>query len=169
MSKVWDKQHGGSHYQKYKIQPSKFVVENKLLYPEGCAIKYIIRHQDKNGKEDILKAIHFLEMIIERDYKDKPKPKENLYIREMLRNGEELSKDARVKLSTIHSAKGGEAENVLLILDNTKKIREAIEKSQDKYDEEQRVWYVGVTRTKQNLYIMTAKQEDKGYDIESLG
>ena len=68
MSKVWDKQHGGSHYQKYKIQPSKFVVENKLLYPEGCAIKYIIRHQDKNGKEDLLKAIHFIEMIIERDY-----------------------------------------------------------------------------------------------------
>ena len=50
MSKVWDKQHGGSHYQKYVIQPSKFVVENKLLYPEGCAIKYIIRHQDK-GQE----------------------------------------------------------------------------------------------------------------------
>ena len=68
-SKVWNKQHGGSHYQKYKIQPSKFVVENKLLYPEWCAIKYIIRHQDKNGKEDILKAIHFLEMILERDYK----------------------------------------------------------------------------------------------------
>ena len=66
---VWDKQHGGSHYQKYVIQPSKFVVENKLLYPEGCAIKYIIRHQDKNGKEDLLKAIHFIEMIIERDYK----------------------------------------------------------------------------------------------------
>jgi hypothetical protein len=52
----------------YKIQPSKFVVENELLYPEGCAIKYIIRHRDKNGKEDILKAIHFLEMILERDY-----------------------------------------------------------------------------------------------------
>ena len=66
---VWNKQHGGSHYQKYVIQPSKFVVENKLLYPEGCAIKYIIRHQDKNGKEDLLKAIRFIEMIIERDYK----------------------------------------------------------------------------------------------------
>ena len=69
-SKVWDKQHGGSHYQKYKIQPSKFVVENELLYPEGCAIKYIIRHRDKNKKEDLLKAIHFIEMIIERDYGD---------------------------------------------------------------------------------------------------
>ena len=86
----------------------------------------------------------------------------------MLQSGEELSKEARVKLSTIHAAKGGEADNVLLILDNTKTIREAIEKSQDKEDEENRVWYVGVTRTKQNLYIMAAKKEDKGYDIESL-
>jgi hypothetical protein len=67
-SKVWDKQIGGSHYKEFKIQPSKFVVENKLLYPEGCIIKYIIRHRSKNGKEDLLKAKHFIDMIIERDY-----------------------------------------------------------------------------------------------------
>jgi len=95
-------------------------------------------------------------------------PEDSLYIRNMMQAGEELSKEARVKLSTIHSAKGGEAENVLLILDNTKMIREAIEKSPDKEDEENRIWYVGVTRTKQNLYIMAAKKEDKGYDIESV-
>ena len=76
--KPYDKQIGGSHYQKYKIQPSKFVIENELLYPEGCAIKYIIRHRDKGKKQDILKAIHFLEMILERDYKEVEKPKENL-------------------------------------------------------------------------------------------
>ena len=70
LNKVWDKQHGGSHYQKYKIQPSKFVVENELLYPEGCAIKYIIRHRDKGKKQDLLKAIHFIEMIMERDYSE---------------------------------------------------------------------------------------------------
>ena len=83
--------------------------------------------------------------------------------------GEKLSKDARVKLSTIHAAKGGEADNVLLILDNTKTIRESSEKNEDKADEENRVWYVGVTRTKQNLYIMSAKKGGQGYDIESLG
>jgi DNA helicase-2/ATP-dependent DNA helicase PcrA len=94
---------------------------------------------------------------------------ECLYIREMLRMGEKLSKDARIKLSTIHAAKGGEADNVLLILDNTKTIRESAEKNEDKADEENRVWYVGVTRTKQNLYIMSAKKEERGYDIESLG
>ena len=59
-SKVWDKQHGGSHYQKYKIPPSQFVVEHELLYPEGWAIKYIIRHRDKGKKQDLLKAIHFI-------------------------------------------------------------------------------------------------------------
>jgi len=95
-------------------------------------------------------------------------PEDSLYIRDMLQAGEKLSKEARVKLSTIHAAKGGEADNVLLILDNTKTIREAIEKSSDKEDEENRIWYVGVTRTKQNLYIMAAKKEDKGYDIESV-
>jgi len=65
---VWKKQIGGKHYIKYKIQPSKFVVENKLLYPEGCIIKYILRHQNKGGKQDLLKAKHFIDMIIERDY-----------------------------------------------------------------------------------------------------
>ena len=95
----------------------------------------------------------------------KSDPEESLYIRQMLSNGEKLQDAPRVKLSTIHSAKGGEADNVLLILDNTKKIREAVEKNQDKRDEEHRVWYVGVTRTKQNLYIMEAKQEINGYDI----
>jgi superfamily I DNA/RNA helicase len=94
---------------------------------------------------------------------------ESLYVREMLRSGENLYENARIKLSTIHSAKGGEEENVLIILDNTKTIRESVEKSQDKADEENRVWYVGVTRTRQNLYLLTAKKEEHGYDIESLG
>ena len=65
---VWKKQVGGKHYIKYKIQPSRFVVENKLLYPEGCVIKYILRHRLKGKKQDLEKAIHFIEMIIERDY-----------------------------------------------------------------------------------------------------
>ena len=66
--KPYNKQIGGSHYQKFKIQPSKFVIENELLYPEGCVIKYILRHRLKGKKEDLKKAMHFIEMIIERDY-----------------------------------------------------------------------------------------------------
>jgi len=66
--KPYDKQIGGTHYQKFKIQPSKFVIENELLYPEGCVIKYILRHRLKGKRQDLEKAIHFIEMIIERDY-----------------------------------------------------------------------------------------------------
>ena len=65
---VWKKQVGGNHYKKYKIQPSAFCTQNKLLYPEGNVIKYICRHPYKDGKQDLEKAIHFIEMIIERDY-----------------------------------------------------------------------------------------------------
>ena len=73
---TYKKQIGGKHYLKYKIQPSEFVVENKLLYPEGNVIKYILRHQDKGGKEDLLKAKHFIDMIIERDYNDEKEKQE---------------------------------------------------------------------------------------------
>ena len=66
---AYKKQIGGQHYLKYKIQPSEFVIENRLLYPEGNVIKYILRHQNKGGKEDLEKAKHFIDMIIERDYK----------------------------------------------------------------------------------------------------
>ncbi len=76
---VWDKQIGGKHYQNFSIQPSKFVVENKLLFPEGCAIKYICRHSFKGKKEDLLKAIHFIEMIIERYYPGPAKEKTNYW------------------------------------------------------------------------------------------
>ena len=50
-------------------QLPKFINDNKLLFAEGNAIKYICRHPHKGKKDDILKAIHYLEMIIERDYK----------------------------------------------------------------------------------------------------
>ena len=69
--KPYDKQIGGTHYQNFKIQPSKFVIENELLYPEGCVIKYILRHRLKGKKQDLEKAKHFIDMIIERDYPEK--------------------------------------------------------------------------------------------------
>ena len=76
-SNAYTRQIGGKHYLKYKIQPSAFVVENKLLYPEGCVIKYILRHQDKGEKQDLEKAKHFIDMIIERDYKDEQEKQES--------------------------------------------------------------------------------------------
>tara|TARA_Y200000002_G_scaffold285146_1_gene239143 strand:+ start:194 stop:406 length:213 start_codon:yes stop_codon:yes gene_type:complete len=69
MSNPYDNQVGGDHYQKYKIQPAEFINKNNLLFAEGNAIKYIMRHPHKgSGKQDLEKAIHYIEMIIERDY-----------------------------------------------------------------------------------------------------
>jgi len=70
---VLKKQIGGSHYKGLPIQPAKFINKNKLLFAEGNAIKYICRHGSKGGLEDIKKAIHYLEMIIDRDYSKKKK------------------------------------------------------------------------------------------------
>ena len=63
-----DKQVGGNHYQ-LPIQPIDYIVKNNLGFREGNVIKYVTRHKEKNGKEDIKKAIHYLEMILE-DYND---------------------------------------------------------------------------------------------------
>ena len=70
--KVYDKQIGGEYYLKMKIQPSEFANKNSLPFAEGNAIKYICRHKDKGGKEDLKKAKHYIDMIIERDYSDEP-------------------------------------------------------------------------------------------------
>ena len=64
----FDEQVGGKHYRNMKIQPAEFINENKLLFAEGNAIKYICRHSVKGKEQDIRKAIHYLEMILERDY-----------------------------------------------------------------------------------------------------
>jgi len=67
---AYDKQIGGTHYRTMKIQPSKFVIENKMLFAEGNVVKYICRHPYKDGKQDLEKAKHFIDMIIERDYSE---------------------------------------------------------------------------------------------------
>ena len=59
------------------IQPSQFINKNKLLFAEGNAIKYICRHAHKGGKEDLKKAIHYIEMIIERDYGEEKEKQES--------------------------------------------------------------------------------------------
>ena len=58
----------GNHYTSMKIQPAEFINENNLEFAEGNAIKYICRHQKKGKRKDIEKAMHYLEMILERDY-----------------------------------------------------------------------------------------------------
>ena len=73
---AYKKQIGGSHYKNMIVQPSEFINKNKLLFAEGNAIKYICRHTHKGGKQDLEKAKHYIDMIIERDYKDEKEKQE---------------------------------------------------------------------------------------------
>ena len=56
---------GGDHYSKLAIQPAVYAEQNKLSYLQGNAIKYITRYKDKNGVEDLYKAIHTVKLLIE--------------------------------------------------------------------------------------------------------
>jgi hypothetical protein len=61
-----EKQVGGDHYAKLKIQPVDYILENNIGFCEGCVIKYVTRWKDKGGIEDLKKARHFLDILIER-------------------------------------------------------------------------------------------------------
>jgi len=91
--------------------------------------------------------------------------KEILYIRNIISGGEILSENARVWVSTIHAAKGGEEDNVILSLHQGSKVQKSIRLSVDKQDEEHRAWYVGITRARNNLYKLKAKKKIKEYQL----
>ena len=76
-------------------------------------------------------------------------PEEREYLRSCLRNGEKFKDTPRITISTIHQSKGGEADNVVLITDMGKLSWDNLGT-----DEENRVWYVALTRTKENLYLI---------------
>ena len=87
------------------------------------------------------------------------------YMRAMLDNGEDLLMEPRIKVSTIHGAKGGEAHNVILYLNRTANTIKGTKKSQEKQDEEFRVWYVGITRTIENLFLIKSKNKLKEFKL----
>lgn len=63
-----DVQIGGSHYKDFAIQPAEFVHRNGLGFIVGNIIKYLCRYKRKTGKQDLLKARHYLDMLIEMEY-----------------------------------------------------------------------------------------------------
>lgn len=76
---------------------------------------------------------------------------EREYIRSCLRRGERISQRARIRLSTIHGAKGGEADHVVLLTDIAPRTWREIDK---RPEDEARVWYVAVTRARQHLTVV---------------
>lgn len=63
-----DKQESGDHYKKMKIQPIEYITANAMPYLDGNVIKYISRHRAKGKADDIRKAIHYLQIILESEY-----------------------------------------------------------------------------------------------------
>jgi len=65
-----NKQEGGQHYKDKGIQPIVYIYANNLGFCEGNVVKYITRHKEKNGAEDIKKVIHYCELLLELEYKN---------------------------------------------------------------------------------------------------
>ena len=72
--KALDDQVGGEHYKKMAIQPIEYIVKNGIGYCEGNIIKYVTRHHQKGGPEDIEKVIHYCNLLLELHYPKNKKP-----------------------------------------------------------------------------------------------
>lgn len=71
MSDALNTQVGGDHYKKLAIQPVQYIHANNIPYMDGRAITYLSRHKSKGGAQDIRKAIHFCQLILEIEYGEK--------------------------------------------------------------------------------------------------
>jgi superfamily I DNA/RNA helicase len=87
---------------------------------------------------------------------------ERAYIVAMLRRGEKFNAEPRVTVSTIHGSKGGEADNVVLLTDLSPAAEAA---ASIDADDLHRVFYVGVTRTRENLYLVEPEDLNRSYLI----
>lgn len=71
ITKPTNSQIGGNHYKDCKIQPTEFIHANGIPFIEGNIIKYIVRHRNKNGVEDLKKAKHYIDLLIQFEYENK--------------------------------------------------------------------------------------------------
>lgn len=85
MSRALDKQEGGSHYKEMVIQPVEYTFHNNLNFLQGNVVKYITRYKSKNGRQDLEKAIHYIELLIELEYGEEDNGEEYVEIRKVNR------------------------------------------------------------------------------------
>ena len=102
------------------------------------------------------------EKMIWHEALDKIPDAERAYLVALLRRGEKFNAPPRITVSTIHGAKGGEADNVVLMTDLT---TAADNERQIEPDNLNRVFYVGVTRTRQNLYLVEPENTYRSFEI----
>jgi superfamily I DNA/RNA helicase len=139
----------------YKYLDSNFIKHgHKLLRTADTTIDYTLQSlTEKHGllTEEIW---HKALTKISEDRRD--------YIISLLRRNTRLTGHVPIKLSTIHGAKGGEADNVLLLTDLSTRFAKEYDKNSDDIN---RLLYVGVTRAKQTLHVVRPKNEQKGFRL----
>jgi superfamily I DNA/RNA helicase len=79
-----------------------------------------------------------------------------LYIRKCERRGQDINAIPKIKILTIHGSKGGEADNVVLLSELSRKSHTSLLKNGD---DERRVFYTGITRTKKNLFLVRSSND----------
>lgn len=72
-----EKQVGGTHYATMAITPTQYIEANDIKWSEGNVIKYISRHQNKNGRQDVEKALHYCELLL-KQYDENERRQANL-------------------------------------------------------------------------------------------
>jgi superfamily I DNA/RNA helicase len=143
--------------------------EAKAIYDYLSSQKGQVKHGFSSGKSlehiktidlDTLCSEHGLRVTGSWEQLNIPEDSKN-YIKALLESGDDLMQKARIKISTIHSVKGEECDNVVLYTDLEQIIYDSALK---KADPEHRTFFVGITRTKENLYL-TSAGSDHQYNI----
>jgi len=148
-----------------KLRKGEYIQADQLKLVYAHMSKRMVDHGHLNLKTltedmvnmDLLKEKYGLQTTaIWHTALDRISDEEKEYFLAALRQGESLSGDPRITISTIHGSKGGEADNVLLITDMSPKTYNGYQENQD---DEIRVFYVAMTRTKKNLHIITPRTQ----------
>jgi len=155
-------------WKKLKSGNTVSLTEVKTLYNK-IKTKVGIKHGHKTMKVENDKQLFSLQQLKDHhgllvdgewwDVLSSLTPFEITYLRRLEKIGEDITAEPRIRVSTIHQAKGGECENVIVLLDLGKIVYRSYLKNPD---DEHRVFYVAVTRAKENLYIVEA-QKQQGY------
>ena len=148
-----------------KLRKGEYIQADQLKLVYAHMSKRMVEHGHLNLKTltedmvnmDMLKEKYGLQTnAIWHTALDRISDEEKEYFLAALRQGESLSGDPRITISTIHGSKGGEADNVMLITDMSPKTYNGYQENQD---DELRVFYVAATRTKKNLHIITPRTQ----------
>ena len=144
------------------------VVKHIYKYLDSSCVKHGYKtlktaDPEANYTLDLLKEKHgLLSTEIWHEALTKISEERRDYMRSLLRRGVKLTGKVPIKLSTIHGAKGGEADNVLLLSDLSTRFAKEYKRNADDIN---RLFYVGITRAKQTLHIVLPKNEQKGFRL----